>query len=656
MHDFLESLINPSSPMGRLHLDHLEDADFWKQVEMSLLWLLKSGDTNLCRGEDRHLPVQQNVSTCIQILDRLASIMPRDAGSVVSLLNGPVFWGNLETKLLNKILSQWKRELLAIQSENRRIVRAGLPLPSEMAEKVDGYRWKCMVQPNATSFNILIHSMVKIDGVAAAEKYLERLIQVALQGLDEDGPAMVDTVTVSTIIQGWADAGQPEKAQNWLEQMIASCDNDNSNACSLLGIRPNTMSFTFAINGWAKQAKAEKAEELLKKHLEIFGKYRNEQLAPDRVLFHTVLDAWSKVRDPKLRIKIAPQRAEQLMELMNKVAEREKHDHESVVSDPDALRPNMETWCKLVAIYARTNAKGYGPTAAANILYSVEQEMGETAPIVTVNRILYGYTNLRKMKEAQMFLESRLEQTLDAPSLCKPDRFTLNTLLAGFSELSKSDPEAPIHAQNWFDRLSTEHAITPIMETYGSLLNVWCGCVRLRDDAAEKTEQILRNQVLDLYHAKPISHSEHNPKWLSKRRASNFKTENDFTICLNIVLKAWAIHASHHRQNSEESQHAVERSLRLLHELLQVDDEDEDKTQFAYEMDGNLRGVRAKPTEATFRAVLHGILDSSISQKYERANVILDLMQRCGFEANFQDLERLARMTSQSRASRSGRR
>jgi hypothetical protein len=62
---------------------------------------------------------------------------------------------------------------------------------------------------------------------------------------------------------------------------------------SLIDIRPNTVSFTFAIQGWAKGEHTNKAEELLEKHLDACLTRGDKRLQPDQVLFHAVLEAYA---------------------------------------------------------------------------------------------------------------------------------------------------------------------------------------------------------------------------------------------------------------------------------------------------------------------------------------------------------------------------
>ena len=226
----------------------------WNEAEETLQWLVSSSTTQTRRTTSHHhnnndlLDERRRLENAILLLDRLASSLPKDNSSVnQSLIDGPIFWGILPTSLLNDTLLLWKRQLLATTTTttresspmNQQPTKAAtttrrrtsnsslLPSPSQMAEKVEGYRWKCLVQPNATSFNILLHAMVQVEGVATADTYLRGLVRVAaaqqstrLLGDDENNNnittenSMVDIVSVSTVMQGWAAAKSSSTAPN----------------------------------------------------------------------------------------------------------------------------------------------------------------------------------------------------------------------------------------------------------------------------------------------------------------------------------------------------------------------------------------------------------------------------------------------------------
>lgn len=619
----------------------VDDPDFWTNVERTLHWLL--------RRRHKEVHEEEGIRTCIQVLDRLASGMPRDAAISASLLDGPVFWGNLETSVLNKVLFFWKQQLLSnAQHRKHRGSRNILPSPSEMAEKVDRYRWTCLVQPNAASFNILIHAMVRVEGVGSADTYLHRLLQVAVQEIsagsgDAEDRAfpLVDTIGIATVIQGWANAGEPEKAQQWLDRMVSGLDRTSKDPFALLHIQPNTRSFTFAMHGWARKGNAKHAQSLLEKLLDLYKEHGDENLAPDRVLFHTVLDAWSKVRDPNERRTTAPHCAAQLVEAMEQMGMSGSDKNDPDISFSNDVRPDMETWCMLAAIYARSTSQKFGPMAAEKLLLEVERTLGEVASIVPVNRILYAYGNNLKMEDAERFLSARLELAASQRDHeCQPNEITMNTLLAGFANVSKSRSDAPMKADAWLKRFHDQYGIAPSIQTYSNILNAWANSVGRRDDAADRAERILRHEVVELYYDGKQDQRHIRRNSVPPGRFNNAAV-HDFTVCLNIVLRAWAVHASRHKRKPEESRHAVERMLQLLHEFLQ-DHEEAADIEDGISIARGLAGVQARPTVATFRTVFHGILDSSILLKDERARVILELMERHGFEGREAELRRLS--------------
>jgi hypothetical protein len=521
--------------------------------------------------------------------------------------------------------------------------------------------------------------MVKTEGVAAADSYLRRLLQVAAKQhtlLESAGQinkewlslgkesscssasshsgnkGMVDIVSVATVMQGWANNGDAEKAQEWLDCLLKDtvAKNGTKNALSTLNIGPNTLAYTFVIQAWAQQGHAHKAQTVLETQLDAYWKcgIDDKALRPDRILFHAVLDAWSKVCVPVERDKVAPMSAKALVHLMEDVAS--KMVQRGSRGDAEKVRPNIETFGKLIAIVTRSNTRKYGPKQAERLLLEVEESFEEIAPVVVVNRILQGYTDCARMEEAQAFLKRRFEQLEPLcsrlPKACHPDVVTLNLLLKGFAKMAKKNPEAPQHARETLDRFATEFGIRPNMQSYSIILNSWSNCSSEREDAAEQAEDLLRSEVVDLYHA----HGGDDRSFSSGKHNRNSHVD-DFTICINIVLKTWSFQARHSHQTTKDkvkSWQAVERALNLLAEFLETPDAALNIDSFGKNAGRKytLKEVTANPSDGTFRAVLHAILDSSISQKHKWTEVIIGLMKRHGYRPNKSDLKRMERLSS----------
>jgi hypothetical protein len=141
-------------------------------------------------------------------------------------------------------------------------------------------------------------------------------------------------------------------------------------------------------------------------------------------------------------------------------------------------------------------------------------------------------------------------------------------------------------------------------------LQAWSLSTGHHKDAANRAESLLRRSVWPLLEDSARSDSE-----LAK----------GIVICTNIALRAWSNQTAsseaasksgnqHHRPNKE---HTVKRCLWLFHDFLALTEAAE--------------GQNLRPTEETFRAVLHAIATPSNGmnsiQKHDHAKALLACMQ-----------------------------
>jgi hypothetical protein len=125
----------------------------------------------------------------------------------------------------------------------------------------------------------------------------------------------------------------------------------------------------------------------------------------------------------------------------------------------------------------------------------------------------------------------------------------------------------------------------------------------------------------------------------------------DLTVCLNIVLKAWANQAtSFQRQNDpEKSRLAVERALRLFYEVVRLKRTEEAGTDDDDGRDGSSSSSSMQivvPSEGTFRSMLHVIVGGHLSNKDTYTKSILKMMRDHGFRPDQKDIELVERTSS----------
>eukprot|EP00536_Pseudo-nitzschia_multiseries_P014216 jgi/Psemu1/37889/gm1.37889_g len=671
------------------------------------------------------------IGDCIRVLDRLSLSLPQaedlasswlfDRNPGVSSVPGPAETSVLDRSLLNELLKEWMMGWKATQQQQQQQQRQQpqqrlhggsipqgqapntkpgmlLPTPSAMAEKVDRYRSTCLIQPDPTSFNLLLHAMIRgepsphprrrLAAVKLADDYLHRLVEAQSRWLSSSSHntnnghqyryPYFDAVSVATVMKGWVDLGQPQRAHDWLDRTRTA------------SVPPNAVAYATAIDGWAKARKPQKAESVLEMALsESLERLELEQLDSragadvdekettgiviDRVTFHTVLDAWaaaaaaSTIGNPGSPFVPAANRARALVETMHHLADA----HPDRLAD--LLRPSDETYYKLIATVAaqqqpltRTatvNANsdsGTGPAAAEALLNQFEDDTGShsATPAIVLNRVLRAYcANGRQMEEAEFFFRRRckiLEVAASSHSHRSfqssgtntprgslfPDQVSFHTILTGWATAAEvaskrnkfrsnnntaaaanaalAAAEIPFRAEAWLEEMQ-RYSHPPSTRAYGSVLQAWSLSTRCHEDAADRAEELLKRHVWKML-------DDDHDHDRNRNHQSATATATGITICTNIVLRAWsnqiaslpAPRGSHHQTSATPScSRAVGRCLRLLHDFLALARDAPKPLQLA-------------PTAETFRAVLHAIVSPSNGmtpiQKYDHSRALRTCM------------------------------
>ena len=180
----------------------------------------------------------------------------------------------------------------------------------------------------------------------------------------------------------------------------------------------------------------------------------------------------------------------------------------------------------------------------------------------------------------------------DDDELVQPDETTFNTVIAAWSK--SKQPEAPQRAELLLGTMK-DRRLRPTVVTYGSILQCWA---KSKDKgAADRAEAILREMQTSKDNVPPN------------------------IICYNIVLNALANAARQHRDCR-----AVTKSLSLLGELLEKDS-------------------HVLPNASTFRTVLNAIVGSTVQNKFERANGVIELIKQNKIQPSSADWKLIDRVS-----------
>ncbi|KAG7351996.1 PPR: pentatricopeptide repeat domain containing protein [Nitzschia inconspicua] len=166
------------------------------------------------------------------------------------------------------------------------------------------------VQPNTVTFNTVLSAYVsavssksKKGKVSPSDKEnLTERIQRLFDDLKKNRRDMLDVVTYNTVLNFYSHAGDPEKAIDLLEEMLAP------NSC----VPPDVFSLNTVISAWANSGQEDAPERAEAVFNQVLPQNREQrQILPNTVTFNSVMSTWTKSRRPE-----AAERCQHLFDLM----------------------------------------------------------------------------------------------------------------------------------------------------------------------------------------------------------------------------------------------------------------------------------------------------------------------------------------------------
>jgi pentatricopeptide repeat protein len=638
----------------------LDDA-MWNEAQNILWWWVKQpghhSKHNSKRNDDFFETEEESVAMCFQILDRLASDLPT---------NEMLFASILHTDLINAVLLLWRncvvrrhglgttaatattnmqRRHATISSSTLPNVGSKILLPSNVAEKLDSYRWRSLVQPNTKTYNLILDAAASSynnkTGVLFAQSLVEKMIQIdkessslsppissTLEGDDSLGVVIIDVITVGSVIKAWVNSGLPEapdKAYAWLEWLDSRSNDDQQGSSRHL--RPNNKIYTMVMHSYAQVGDAIRAEEILERQLQDYQEgHGNVDAKPNTQTFNTVLLAWSKTRTHR---REAPSRAEAILQRMQ---EAQSSNHDTPHNSSTTCRPDQYSVTSVLACWANSDLPG-AAEEAEGILQSFLQEPGDqqdrfvvflppVAQLIAYNTVLRAYSQAGNPQRADDMLQQLI--TLCHPNdndgdnnmaHVRPDFISFNQVLAGWSKATETHlvARATHRAEALLAQMQALHTMDgwntqPDASTYSSVLQCWA--MSPLEGAADHAERIFREMQ---------QQACHHPEQQRRHHGHRHHLLQPDVVHYNIVLTVWG--------NAARKWHdtrALARSHALIEEMIQ--------------------SKVVRPVDRTFRILLHTLAASSVRNKAEKAQTVVDWMTRQGFRPNAQDKKLLHRL------------
>jgi len=314
------------------------------------------------------------------------------------------------------------------------------------------------VRPNTFTYNALINAFARRGLVAKAEEYLSKMQEVSTN-------VDADCITYNSVINAYASSRKAKKegGQRALE-LFEEMKSDES-------IKPDSVTYGSVIkcltNAGGK-ANAEKAEELLNELEELYENSdgADESLAPNTIIYNSVLNAWSTVRG-------GIGRAEAILDRME-----ELHGAGNGDVSPDAF-----TFSSLIKAWTAAASSGKGRRKAAGSGGGVDDTDDDTD--------LLG----RSAAERAQQLLDRMEQLYrNGDDDVKPNKVVYNSVIHAWARSGEAGSAQ--RAEDLLARMQQQAKVgdgdddvKPDVVTFNSVIDAWARAEEY--GSAEKAENLL---------------------------------------------------------------------------------------------------------------------------------------------------------------------
>ena len=240
------------------------------------------------------------------------------------------------------------------------------------------------IEPNTTSFAIVIHHLAKIGNVGEAEDLFHRMLQLHGDGIISAKP---DIFCYNSILDGLSKSKRPDAPQD-AEKMLRTMESKGGE------LSPDTVSYTSCIHAYARRRLPRRAEYILRRMIWAHED-GNGRARPDETSFGAVASAWASSGT-----KEGVEKVEDLVEFQEELY-REG-------SAPD-MAPNAILYNALANAWAKFKTKASGDNAF-RVLKRMRAQ-GVEPNTITVNTILTALARSDDGKRAIIKADSIMEDT-----------------------------------------------------------------------------------------------------------------------------------------------------------------------------------------------------------------------------------------------------
>lgn len=299
------------------------------------------------------------------------------------------------------------------------------------------------------------------DGAIKAQAVFDDLLALHQRGEERLKP---NVLTCTILIDAWAKAGEPEKAEHIIYVMHS------------IGVKPNLVTYNSVMNAWSKSNLPDAAIRVQRLFDELLQRYDSGErfMKPNLPTFGTLITAWGRSKDGAANAQAV---------FDNMLAQYQSGDVD--------LKPNVLICTSLIDAWAKAGS----PARAEKILreMNLNEWPGVMPNVMTYGAVMNAWSRSNSPQAAektQALMDELIQRFNDGCEQMKPNLHTYGTLITALGR--NKSKESAAKAQLIFDAIicryrAGEEDLKPNAVLCNSLIDAWA-----KATAPEKAEEILR--------------------------------------------------------------------------------------------------------------------------------------------------------------------
>ena len=477
-------------------------------------------------------------------------------------------------------------------------------------------REECL--PNTITYSTVLSYYADAGMADKAEQMLKKMIVESKHSSTSQGFVEPNLICFNTCINAWAQTKGAESADNALKLL------ENMFEVSKIHphLRPDTISFSSVISAFAKSNRldaGDQAEQLLQRSIDLY-KDGDNQCKPDSMTYNVVLEALSKQSKMEF-LKHKPysqtvKRAEVLFEDM----------HTLWRDGSSNVRPDTITYNIMLDMYGNLKET----RKASAIFHKLIESDSMNQDIITFNSMLHALINSNDQSYMSKAMKMIEEMTYNDPTSpygklgIKPDQLSYNIVASGWAKKVSTNKNAIFEIEKLLSLFETclfdkSNEFKPVNSLYNICIDAWAKskdpnaiskCQRLFDrmntlsnDLNEPSlcpDTVSYTTLINALATSQMNDAPYIAENLIQQMKEKEISPNLYTY--SALVKCWS--------NSNLPQ-AAHKAVKILMYLKKYSD------------DGN---YTLRPNSQIFTSVLNCIANSAMSDAGTRAEEILDLM------------------------------